>query len=672
MPDNGTPKVSFIIPAFNVEDFLPRAVGSIQGQTEQDWEIIIVDDGSSDATLKVTNDLASKDQRIRVLQMPEPSGSAYQPRKFAISHARASMVAPLDADDFIDDTYLKQLLDLKEQTGANAVYPSMYSYSETSQALLTPRDTAFLNKAFKGKDCVKFTLNGWKIGCNGGVIDKSLYERAYSTFDSTIRYANADELLTRQLLFLAQTVAFSPAKYHYQVNPDSITRRLSLKQFDFIFSNISLVDFVEENFPKDDATLVAVHSQNLLGIIDALQKLNDSEFSPEEKKEVYSRLTDARNKIDYDVVKGKISGRYIRLSRYSFPTIQKLLSFRDSLKGKLRKPLKKPVRFYKNSKIFFDKLHQTYLLSKGRYPDNHPYNNFHKLNYPTTTPVPVDLKEGYICLCDGKFIHGGITDRLRGILTIYDTLKKRGVPFYISWTHPFRLEDYLEPSGFDWRIERENVVYNSEVAFPYFNDDETNFHSALRLKFGLKPFKRQIHVYSNADNGIGRYKQLFHELFRPSEALKNSLAPHEKKLGDSYVAFTFRFLQLLGDFEDWSSKVLEPVEAQALMEKCYKEMETLMANLDKDTKVLVTSDSKRFLDYIKDRDSRIYIVPGLIKHSDLSHDPSREIWMKTFVDQFLLMKARKITRMRTGTMYKSGFPRFAAEVGGVPFVDHKF
>ena len=89
-------------------------------------------------------------------------------------------------------------------------------------------------------------------------------------------------------------------------------------------------------------------------------------------------------------------------------------------------------------------------------------------------------------------------------------------------------------------------------------------------------------------------------------------------------------------------------------------------------KILVTSDSRKFLDLAADIDSRIYIVPGEVKNIDLLKGEYPDAWMKTFIDQQLLMHASHVTLMITGKMYNSGFPRFAAEVGGAQYSIHRF
>ena len=337
------------------------------------------------------------------------------------------------------------------------------------------------------------------------------------------------------------------------------------------------------------------------------------------------------------------------------------------------KTFQKIRQSYYDIAAFFTQLYEVSYLMRGKYAPRHPDKKFYDLYYSGNNKADADvIKKGIICMCDGRMYHGGPTDRLRGILTTYHEAKKLNVPFYISWTSPFNLEDYLEPADFDWRIKPEEISYLKNEAFPFIIEDEPDFHSSLRMKAGLKMWRTQLHVYSNADNCRGNYRKLWNELFRPSPAVRNETDKHLKQLGSKFTAYTFRFLQLLGDFKEWAELTLDEEEAERLIEKVTDEFRKLTAGIGENQKILVTSDSRRFLNYISAIDPRVYVVPGEVKNIDLLKGEFKEAWLKTFVDQQLLMHAEKVTLMRTGKMYKSGFPRFAAEVGGAEFIDHEF
>ncbi len=286
-------------------------------------------------------------------------------------------------------------------------------------------------------------------------------------------------------------------------------------------------------------------------------------------------------------------------------------------------------------------------------------------------PEPL-ARPGVVCMLDGEIWHGGITDRLRGILTAYRECRSRGIPFYIYWTQPFPLTDYLVPAAVDWRIAPGEISRSRINSRAVVIDDMNERQSLLRLRAALAVRKPQLHLYTNADSARGGYAQLYSELFRPSEALGREVARHKARLGSGYRAIATRFLTLLGDFTDWCDKVLDEEESKALLDKVTEEFKRIAARFPKDARILVTSDSRRFLEHIRGVDPRIYIVEGDIGHTDLNRDKGDDTWMKTFVDQQLLMGAEEVVRMRTGGMYAGGFPRFAAEVGGTRFTDHPF
>ncbi|MDE5869241.1 MAG: hypothetical protein K2H18_03330, partial [Muribaculaceae bacterium] len=264
------------------------------------------------------------------------------------------------------------------------------------------------------------------------------------------------------------------------------------------------------------------------------------------------------------------------------------------------------------------------------------------------------------------------TDRIRGILTAYRECKKRNLPFFIYWKEPFLLTDYLLPASFDWRISDDEITRSRLNSRPVAIDDMNDVQSLKRLEAALSSPSPQLHLYTNADSARGEYAYLYRELFRPTELLVNEVERHKRILGENYVAVTTRFLTLLGDFNDWCDVVLSPEEQKILMQRVGEEFKKVTADLPPSAKILVTSDSMKFLEYMRNFDSRVYIVDGKVEHIDLTENRDQDSWLKTFVDQYLIMGASKVIRLRTGKMYASGFARFGAEVGEAEFVDHIF
>ena len=92
------PAVSIIMPCFNGARTVEQAIRSAFAQTYQDWELVVVDDGSRDASPAILRQLAASDVRVRILTNATPSGASIA-RNRALSEARGRYVAFLDADD---------------------------------------------------------------------------------------------------------------------------------------------------------------------------------------------------------------------------------------------------------------------------------------------------------------------------------------------------------------------------------------------------------------------------------------------------------------------------------------------------------------------------------------------------------------------------------------------
>lgn len=103
-------KVSIVMPSFNASRYIGEAIESVLSQTHTNWELIIVDDCSSDDTVEKISEYASKDPRIKYFTNQKNQGAAYS-RNFALRQANGEYVAFLDCDDKWDrDKLFKQLM----------------------------------------------------------------------------------------------------------------------------------------------------------------------------------------------------------------------------------------------------------------------------------------------------------------------------------------------------------------------------------------------------------------------------------------------------------------------------------------------------------------------------------------------------------------------------------
>jgi succinoglycan biosynthesis protein ExoO len=125
-------EVSVIIAAHNVEKFVGRAIDSVIAQTFRDWEIIVVDDASTDGTARTVEDTGREDPRIRLLRHERNAGPAAA-RNTGLSAANGKWIAILDADDAWRPDRLQRMLALAEATGVDFVADNQILYDDALQ-----------------------------------------------------------------------------------------------------------------------------------------------------------------------------------------------------------------------------------------------------------------------------------------------------------------------------------------------------------------------------------------------------------------------------------------------------------------------------------------------------------------------------------------------------------
>lgn len=114
------PLFTVVMPAYGVEKYLAKAVESIESQTFQEWELIIVEDGSPDKTGSLAEKLKEKDARIRVIHHEQNKGLS-EARNTGIQHAAGRYIWFMDPDDTVDMDLLQQVADSLEKNRAKLV-----------------------------------------------------------------------------------------------------------------------------------------------------------------------------------------------------------------------------------------------------------------------------------------------------------------------------------------------------------------------------------------------------------------------------------------------------------------------------------------------------------------------------------------------------------------------
>ncbi len=654
-----TTLISVVTPIYNGARFLMSAYECLCHQTYPNWEWIVVNDGSTDGTEALLRRLITYDKRIKYYAQRN-SGSAKYPRDRAVYHSNGNLVLSLDIDDTISNNYLELMHQRMKETNADIVYPQMrfvdLKSRQTTQVL--PVSDFDTEKVYHGRDLVIETMPEWRIGCNGGLYRKEIWDSLSYPDKKEPVWVYSDEVDERYYQLKANRVAFSKARYYYRFHEESITNSISPNRFQLLSCDVQLMSLIEKEFGKDSPeytnanlklfyswrSMAAFYLQNYERLIDSDDIIRDD-------------LAKIFRRIDVSRLSSLERIRFLNLSD------NRLLLVLFSMKYRPKWLIEKIIQYLKPS-----------------------YYRWHYIRKHTEQQIKqqiagsylgADEKKDYkpyaISMFCGNAQSGGLVDRLRGILSLYETCKETKREFRIFFTHPFLLSDYLKPNLYDWTIEADKVTFSERQAMPIIVDTQTENEKERQWQKNyftnaIEQFpQHQLHFYSNAIFSYDSdFASLFTELFKPSKRLQDHLDVLKAEFGDSYITVSARFCGLLDDFnEETYSEPLSAEERESLLNAAIHEV-AILAKKHPGQKMIVCSDSISFLRQAVER-CHVTTIPGCISHIGNDSIHSYEYYEKTFLDFFIIAGAQQVYLLKSAIMHKSGFPYAAARIGNKPF-----
>jgi len=129
------PKITVIIPVYNAEKYIEESVGSVLNQTFKNFELLIVNDSSTDNTEKIVKKIIMNDSRCFLINLPENKGKAHA-LNIAIQKAKGEFICILDADDiFFQDKLEQQIKFMQEHPEVDMVYGGAKYFSDSDEEL---------------------------------------------------------------------------------------------------------------------------------------------------------------------------------------------------------------------------------------------------------------------------------------------------------------------------------------------------------------------------------------------------------------------------------------------------------------------------------------------------------------------------------------------------------
>lgn len=218
--------ISIIIPIYNVESYLRKCLDSIMEQSFSYFELLLINDGSTDSSGQICQEYVEKDDRIRYFE--KENGGVSSARNFGIKHSRGEYITFIDSDDWVEPNYLEIFYKTIKEKDADIVVANyctfrekdatfLFHVAETNEALVFQPDDAFFNYMFS-----TFSTDiSWGSACSK-LFKKSLFDRLY--FSEDISWAEDFDLMYKLFLISERIIYLHKAPYCYRDRGDSASK----------------------------------------------------------------------------------------------------------------------------------------------------------------------------------------------------------------------------------------------------------------------------------------------------------------------------------------------------------------------------------------------------------------------------------------------------------------
>ena len=256
-------KVSVIVPVYNVEAYLNRCAESLIHQSLKEIEILLIDDGSTDQSGELCDQLAQKDPRIIVHhKINEGQGIA---RNLGLQKATGDYVLFLDSDDYYDPDTCRELSELMDRTQADLCCYGYQIETQDRQVVRVPRiiDGEYTGEVFRtefvphyfGDQPEKDDLRGFSSCMT--IFRRSLIQEHRICFPSEREYLSEDTIFSLRFCECAEkAVTTSKVYYHYCQNPNSFSQAFHEERLDQTISFGKVLDAWAERMEIEEETRV--------------------------------------------------------------------------------------------------------------------------------------------------------------------------------------------------------------------------------------------------------------------------------------------------------------------------------------------------------------------------------------------------------------------------------
>lgn len=276
------PKVSVIVPVYNVEKYLRQCLDSVINQTLKDIEIICVDDKSPDGSSHILKEYALRDNRIKIIKNEENKGTGYS-RNIAISQATGDYIMLLDSDDWYEEYTCEKAYNQISQNDDDIAFFNFIKVFEFNNSYLICNYT---NKMYEryGNNSINFSQIDKSLNFFGSFHWSAIYKKEF-LIKNSVKYT--DSISCEDIPFRIKATVnadkisvINDCLYNYRITQKQ-TKTRKLTCIDDTFNNIILgLNYVLESKYKDYflPLYITGYSPRIVGELKLLRLDNSKEF----------------------------------------------------------------------------------------------------------------------------------------------------------------------------------------------------------------------------------------------------------------------------------------------------------------------------------------------------------------------------------------------------------
>lgn len=255
---NNQPLISIIVPCYNVEQYLETCVNSVLNQTNPNWELILVDDGSSDNTPSLCDHFSRMDTRIKVIH--KKNGGLVSARNAGYEAVTGKWLTYVDGDDWISTTFCEKMQNqVCVHKDVDLIFFCALQELEGKTVEGKWNWSQYINEKIYGKS-ENLRLSAYSLNYNSGLSD--VWAKVYRVswckeFDikhnPTLRQGEESvDYVMRAFYYANKTLFLNDRLYHYRYNNNSISKRIDEKNAFYIADCMKVIKAFIDTIPDND------------------------------------------------------------------------------------------------------------------------------------------------------------------------------------------------------------------------------------------------------------------------------------------------------------------------------------------------------------------------------------------------------------------------------------